>query len=89
MTRPRDIDQIIARLRLTVPGVEVAQLQVAHPGADDDGLWFFRVPGRAGEVQIESAKGSCPFLIECDFSTAREHGDTVDEVVATIRAFYG
>ncbi|MBI3807575.1 MAG: hypothetical protein HY281_08710 [Nitrospirae bacterium] len=49
---PRDIDQIIERLTTELPGVQVTQLQVTHPGADDDGLWFIGVPSRAGEVQM-------------------------------------
>jgi hypothetical protein len=86
---PRDIDQIIDRLRVAMPGVEIAQLKVTHPGADDDGLWFIKLPGRAGEVQIESSDGTCPFWIESDFSAERQHGHTVDEVVAKIRNLFG
>lgn len=85
---PRDIDHIIERLKTELPGVQVTQLQVGHPGADDDGLWFIRIPGRAGEVQIESSRGSCPFLIESDFSTERLHGRSIDEVVSTVRRLY-
>jgi hypothetical protein len=85
---PRDIDHIVERLKAQLPGVQVTQLQVAHPGADDDGLWFIRIPGRAGEVQIESSLGSCPFLIESDFSAERFHGLTIDEVVSTVRRLY-
>ena len=79
---PRDIDLIIEQLTARLPGVRVTQLQVAHPGADDDGLWFVSMPGRAATVQIESSQGSCPFLIESDFSTS--HGRTVDEVVEIV-----
>ena len=84
----RDIDHIIERLKTEIPGVQVTQLQVTHPGADDDGLWFIRIPSRAEEVQIESSQGSCPFLIESDFSDERFHGHTVDEVVSTVRRLY-
>jgi len=84
----RDIDQIIERLRAEIPGVQVTQLQVTHPGADDDGLWFIKIPGRAGEVQIESPHGICPFLIESDFSDERLRGHSVDEVVSTVRRLY-
>lgn len=85
---PRDIDHIIERLKAEFPGVQVAQLQIAHPGADDDGLWFIRIPGRAEEVRIESSHGSCPFLIESDFSAERFHGQSVDEVVQIVRRLY-
>jgi len=83
-----DIDQIIERLKTEIPGVQVSQLQVTHPGADDDGLWFIRIPGRAEEVQIESSHGSFPFLIESDFSAERLHGHSIDEVVSTVRRLY-
>jgi hypothetical protein len=83
---PRDIDQIINLLKDAMPGVEVEQLQVSNPGADDDGLWFIKLPGKSGEVQIESSNGKCPFLIESNFGKERQHGHTIDEVVAKIRS---
>jgi hypothetical protein len=84
----RDIDQIIERLKAELPGVQVTQLQVSHPGADDDGLWFIKIPGRDGGVQIESPDGICPFLIESDFSEEAFYGHSVDEVVSTVRRLY-
>ena len=80
----RDIDQLIVRLRAEIPGVQIEQLRVVHPGADDDGLWFIRIPGRV-ELQIESSNGACPFLIESDLSAERFHGQSVEEVVSTVR----
>jgi len=53
----RDVDQIIRRIVSTYPAVKVRQLTVRHPGADDDGLWFFEQPTCKFEVQIESAMG--------------------------------
>jgi len=50
---------------------------------------FIKLPGRVEEVQIESPDGVCPFLIESDFSTERQDGHTVDEVVTKIRSLYG
>lgn len=85
---PRDIDLIIERLKAEIPGVQAAQLQVAHPGADDDGIWFIQVSGRVEEVHMESATGSCPFLIESDFSAERFHAHSIDEVVSTVRILY-
>lgn len=84
----RDIDNIIERLKAEIPGIQVSQLQVTRPGADDDGLWFIKVPGRAEEVQIESSHGGCPFLVESDFSTERLHGQSIDEVVSLVRGLY-
>jgi len=85
---PRDIDQIIERLKAAMPGVEVTQLQVTHPGAGDDGVWFIKIPGTDGEVQIESSHGSCPFLIESNLSDDRIYGRSIDEVVQKVRGLY-
>ena len=84
----RDIDHIIERLKAEMPGVQIRQLQVSHPGVDDDGLWFITMPGRSTKVEIESPHGSCPFLIESDFSADRFHGHSVDEVVSIVRRLY-
>ena len=84
----RDIDHIIERLKAEIPGVCVSQLQGTHPGADDDGLWFIKLIGRAEEVQIESSDGSCPFLIESDFSPERFCGRSIDDVVQIVMRLY-
>ncbi len=84
----RDIDQIIQLLRREIPGVEIEQLQVSHPGADDDGLWFIKIAGRTGEVQIESSSGTCPFVIESDLSSETLHGRSIYEVVGTVMKLF-
>jgi hypothetical protein len=84
----RDIDDIIERLKAELPGIQIAQLKISHPGADDDGLWFIKIPGKAGQVQIESSHGSCPFVIESDFNSETFHGHSVDEVVSRVRRLY-
>ena len=84
----RDIDHIIERIKTEIPGAKVTQLETTHPGADDDGIWFIKIPGRAEEVQMESSHGSCPFIIESDFNTKVYRGNTVDEVVSTVRRLY-
>jgi hypothetical protein len=84
----RDIDLIIDQLKTEMPGVQITQLQVSHPGVDDDGLWFIVIPARNEEVQIESSQGSCPFVIESDFSDERFEGHSVAEVVAIVRRLY-
>ena len=84
----RDIDQIIERLKIDIPGVLIDQLKVSHPRADDDGLWFVKIPGRNGEVQIESSFGVCPFVIESDFNNERLDGRTIDEVVKIVTGLY-
>lgn len=84
----RDIDLIIDRLTAEVPGIEIEQLKVTHPGADDDGLWFINIPNQRGKVQIESSEGMCPFVIESDFNDVRHDGHTVEEVVATVKRLH-
>jgi len=85
----RDIDVVIERLTTDVPQIQVDQLKVAHPGADDDGLWFIHIPDREEEVQLESSYGSCPFLIESDFSDERFHAHSIEEAVTTVKRLYG
>lgn len=55
------------------------RLRVLHPGADDDGLWFFRLPPYPDELQLESPSGECPFALESAGERAR--ADTVVEAV--------
>lgn len=64
--------------------MRISQLQVRHPGADDDGLWFFRKHGAVGEVQLESSSGNCPFLVESNFNDAREQASTVDDATGKV-----
>ena len=83
----RDIEKIVERLIAEIPGIQVTQFRPAHL-ADDNGLWFIKSPGRAGEIQIESSDGSCPFIIESDFSDAIQHGQSIEEVVTTIKKLF-
>jgi hypothetical protein len=78
-----DLASIIKGVRAQLPGVEWEQLQVKWP-ADDDGLWFFKLPGRKYEVQIESSFGVCPFLVETGRHGERHVAKTVDDVVDTV-----
>ena len=39
------------RQNTNYPTVRVRQLEVSHPRADDDGLWFFQSPDSEAEVQ--------------------------------------
>ena len=57
-------------------------------GGDADDLWFINVQDHEKQVQIESSEGMCPFLIESDFNNDRLYGDTVEDVVATVKRFY-
>ena len=78
-----ELEQIIERVTTLLPEVRWEQSPVAHP-SDDSGLWFFRLPGRKGEVQIESSTGTCPSLIEWDGNDARQVSATVEEVVSIV-----
>ena len=80
----RDIDAIISQLRLAHPDISAEQLAVLHPGADDDGLWFFRHPASDVELQLESSTGTCPFLVESSASVDRLIADTVEQAVALV-----
>jgi hypothetical protein len=80
----RDVDQIIRSIKNISPRVEVQQLQVSHPGADDDGLWFFDQPDSEFQVQIESSDGMCPFCIETDESDVRFTSTSIKETVDTL-----
>ncbi len=79
----RDVDRIIEEIERLLPDVRWEQWKRMHP-TDDDGLWFFRVPSSANEVQIESSNGVSPFLIEHDATNERQTGNTIAEVVAKV-----
>lgn len=85
----RDIDAIIAQLRLTHSDIFAAQLTVSHPGADDNGLWFFSHPATDIEVQLESSTGTCPFLSESSGSSDRFTAISVDQAIAFVVARLG
>jgi len=80
----KDVDNIIEMVRSADAEIRCDHLRVVHPGADDDGLWVFVRSGIPDEVQIESATGECPFVIEHDTDDERRIGGTPDDVVATI-----
>jgi hypothetical protein len=77
----RDIDQIIQSIVTMFPMVNVRQLKVLHPGADDDGLWFFEQSGSEFTVQLESPEGMRPFLVETDENDARLTANSVEEAI--------
>jgi hypothetical protein len=80
-----DLDSVIRRVQEQVPLVKWTQAPVEFP-ADDDGVWFFWIPGLPGEVQIESSFGVCPFIVETDklddCVTANTPEDTAYTIVA-------
>jgi hypothetical protein len=80
----RDVDRIIQLVRDVCPAADVQQLRVSHPGADDDGLWYFGQPASEFQVQIESPNGMCPFLVETDENDDRLTGRSVEETVEIV-----
>jgi hypothetical protein len=80
----RDIEKVIQSLNAIYPVVNVRQLEVSHPGADDDGLWFFQTPENNLEVQIESSTGMFPFLIETNENDTRVTTATVGQTIETL-----
>jgi hypothetical protein len=80
----RDVEKTIELIQAMHPAVEVEQLKVLHPGADDDGLWFFIQPESSFQVQIESSTGMCPFLVETDESDKRVNASTAGEVIEVL-----
>jgi len=75
----KDVDRIIENVTAALPGIQWHQLQVTF-SVDDDGVWFFDLPGARNSVQIESSSGMCPFLIEHNLSNERYRGATIEDV---------
>ncbi len=50
----RDIDLIIEKVKQRIPDAEVHQLEKNNP-SDDDGIWYFYIPGIESDIQIESS----------------------------------
>lgn len=85
----RDIDRIIAAATAKHPRLRVEQLKVKHPGADDDGLWFFSHPESQFEVQLESSYGAFPFIVETCRHNERQQASTLAEAVELIESWLG
>jgi hypothetical protein len=85
----RDIDKIVDAIKEQFPEVKVIQMDKKHP-VDDDGLWWFRLPGKSKDIQIESSTGECPFLVESDdtiSSLDAVTAHTIDEAVKLISLY--
>lgn len=77
-----DIEAIIRHLSAERPDVQVKRLNASHK-ADDDGIWFFSAGGTI-EVQLESANGNFPILIESNSNERRTTVDAVDQAINVI-----
>ena len=82
---PHDIETVIAGVRRLIPEVELVQTHKTH-AVDDDGLWWFRLPGVAENIQVESSSYDCPFLVEHDSIKASDEAITCASVDATVSA---
>jgi hypothetical protein len=83
----RDIDLVIAEVERHDSNIRSIQLQVKHPGIDDDGIWYFWIPELPGEALVESSDGMLPFLVETDKHDERYNASTINETVDTILAW--
>jgi hypothetical protein len=85
----RDINAIASQLGAWRPEIILEQIRVKYPGADEDGLWFVRLPGSPIEVQLESSTGTCPFLVEFSNSPERlEVSSVTDAFLAVLRGVW-
>jgi uncharacterized heparinase superfamily protein len=90
-----DIDRIIAEVRHLHPDVIVVQMCKYHP-ADDDGLWWFRLPDVEPDIQVESSTYDCPFIVEhsgmkssddaTDAHTVEQVVDIADRYLCSLKA---
>jgi hypothetical protein len=60
-----DVDRVIDLVKANLAEVSVVQHHDVWP-ADDEGVWFFRLPKVQNNIQIESSTGMCPFFVEHD-----------------------
>ena len=82
--QPLQVKQIISLVRESYPDIRWTRLWVKHPGADDDGLWFFWLAEESGDVQIESSYGVCPFIVETDKHDEHFTGDSVEKTAEMV-----
>jgi hypothetical protein len=87
--RSHDANRIIDLVRDAVPEVTVVQMYKVYP-ADDDGLWWFRLPGIDEDIQIESSTYNCPFIIEhsgMHSSSEALKGESIDQVADEVISY--
>jgi hypothetical protein len=83
-----DIDWVMDLVKSHLPQVRVVQYQNVWP-ADDEGVWFFRLPDIKNDIQLESSTGMCPFFVEHDGMKSPADGGgwnamTVDEAARMV-----
>ena len=85
----RDIHKIIEAVHGDLPECSITQEAAYLPGSQDDGIWYFILPGIQDSVQIESSSGMCPFVVEtCHQSSAQALRSTsIAETVTMITTY--
>jgi hypothetical protein len=81
----RDIDIIIEHAREQLPAVIVRQHDAMN-SSDDEGIWWFSMPGVKRDVHVESSSATCPFVIETDEQSSGEalRASSVDQAVQLV-----
>lgn len=85
---PRDIDQLIAALSDAFPGITVEQRRSADTELEDESRWHVNHPDALLAVQLQSATGDAPFLVESDVAPPTKAA-TVDRAVRLVRERLG
>jgi hypothetical protein len=77
------VDAVFSALEARFPDIVIERLQVSHPDADDDNLWFIRTHTDAAvAVQIETHPGGePPFLVEGDDAGQRVETSSAGEAI--------
>ena len=84
-----DVEAVIAGVQKIIPEVKIVQMHKTHE-ADDDGLWWFRLPDVKEDIQIESSSYNCPFLVEHSSMVSSADAiicPTVEATISTIVAY--
>ena len=80
------VDEVLARVRVVVPGLVVGRLQVTHP-TDDDNVFLLGDEHGVDRVQIDTgADGRPPFRIEAEERLATSD---VAEAAAVVSSWLG
>jgi hypothetical protein len=80
-----DIDRIVEGVREVIPDLLVMQHAYVWP-ADDDGIWWLKLPEITKSIQLENGYGCCPFLVETEEQSSYEArtGGSVEEAAAMV-----
>jgi hypothetical protein len=79
----RDIDQLTDALRRAYPEITVELTQEMAADRGDEGVWRVQHPAALAEVQVESATGDAPFVVESDLAPPTV-ARTVDQAVRLV-----